>query len=295
MERPAGRLGEAAAQGQRLARQPIERPALVLDDDEDHAINPRRRSTSTTRGAASGPSPRISTALSCSTGTRSRILRRRSGRRIQRDLLDLLLPRAQAARDRRVARQVDAFLDGHDRGPRDLVDLPAATGRLAPGDDRVIADLEALRTRHDRPVEGDGDPHPDLVVAGVGGLVAEQDQVERAVDRLAGTDRIDDRRRGRDRPPLPAVGLQQDGAIDADRHRLAQLVGRLFRPEGQDRARSAMRLDDPDRLLDRALLVRADREPEVAGVDRLLVGGQGDLPGRGRDALDADEDVHVRP
>ena len=45
----------------------------MFDDDEDHAINPSRRKTSTTRGAASGPSPRISTALACSTGTRSRI------------------------------------------------------------------------------------------------------------------------------------------------------------------------------------------------------------------------------
>ena len=89
-----------------------------------------------------------------------------------------------------------------------------------------------------------------------------------------------------------AVGLEQDRAVDADRHRLAQLVDRLLRAERQDRARPAVRLDDPDRLLDRALLVRADGEAEVARVDRLLVGGQGDLAGRRRDPLDADQDPH---
>ena len=57
---------------------------------------------------------------------------------------------------------------------------------------------------------------------------------------------------------------------------------------------AALRLDDPDGLLDRALLVRADREAEVAGVDVLAVGGQEDpAAGRGH-ALDADEDVHRR-
>ena len=90
----------------------------------------------------------------------------------------------------------------------------------------------------------------------------------------------------------PPSVCEQDRAVDADRHRLAQLVGRLLRPEGQDGARPALRLDDPDRLLDRALLVRADGEAEVAGVDRLLVGGQRDLAGGRRDALDADQDVH---
>ena len=93
-------------------------------------------------------------------------------------------------------------------------------------------------------------------------------------------------------PHSPPSVCSRIGAIDADRHRLAQLVGRLLGSEGQDRARAAVGLDDPDGLLDRAFLVRADREAQVAGIDRLLVGGQRDLPGRRRDALDADEDVH---
>ena len=53
-----------------------------------------------------------------------------------------------------------------------------------------------------------------------------------------------------------------------------------------------MVLDDPDGLLDAALLVRADREAEVAGLDRALVVGEDDLAAGDRHALDADEDVH---
>ena len=53
-----------------------------------------------------------------------------------------------------------------------------------------------------------------------------------------------------------------------------------------------MRLDDPDGLLDGALLVRADREAQEPGVDLLPIGGQDDpAAGRGH-ALDADEDLH---
>ena len=56
-----------------------------------------------------------------------------------------------------------------------------------------------------------------------------------------------------------------------------------------------MGLDHSDRFLDGAFLVGADREPEVARVDVLAVGRQRDLAGRGRNALDADEDIHGRP
>jgi hypothetical protein len=52
-------------------------------------------------------------------------------------------------------------------------------------------------------------------------------------------------------------------------------------------------LDEPQRLLDRALLMRADREPEVAGVDLLLIGGERDPRAGFRNAFDADCDVQV--
>ena len=56
---------------------------------------------------------------------------------------------------------------------------------------------------------------------------------------------------------------------------------------------AAVLLDEPHRLLDAALLVRADREAEVARLDRLLVGGEDHAPAGQRDALDADEDPHA--
>ena len=55
-----------------------------------------------------------------------------------------------------------------------------------------------------------------------------------------------------------------------------------------------MRLDQPHRLLDPALLMRADREAQVARLDRLLVGREHHPPARERHALYADEDPHVR-
>ena len=55
---------------------------------------------------------------------------------------------------------------------------------------------------------------------------------------------------------------------------------------------AAAGLDDPHGLLDAALLVRADREAEVAGLDRALVRGEDHLAAGQRHALDADEDVH---
>src|SRR5213082_1146202 len=58
---------------------------------------------------------------------------------------------------------------------------------------------------------------------------------------------------------------------------------------------AALGLDHYDGFLDGAFLVGTDREAEVARVDVLAVGRQRDLAGRGRDTLDADEDVHGRP
>ena len=85
-----------------------------------------------------------------------------------------------------------------------------------------------------------------------------------------------------------------DRAVDADRHHVAQLLLGLGRSKRQHRARAAVLLDEPDRLLGAALLVRADREAEMAGRDRPLVVGEDDLAAGQRHPLDADEDVHER-
>ncbi len=112
--------------------------------------------------------------------------------------------------------------------------------------------------------------------------------------RLVDADRLDDRAGGRLRIPLFAVGDEVDGAVGAERHRVAELLLGLGRPEREHDRLAAVRLDQADRLLDAALLVRADREPEVLRLDRLRVLGEHDLPARHRHPLDADEDPHDR-
>ena len=83
-----------------------------------------------------------------------------------------------------------------------------------------------------------------------------------------------------------------DAAVDADRHRVAQLLLGLGRAEREHDGLAAVRLDEAHGLLDAALLVRADREAEVPRLDRLLVGGEHDPAARHGHALDADQDLH---
>ena len=88
-----------------------------FDEDERHAT-PSCCITSTTRGAAAGPSPRISACLREPSGTTSRSFSsfdagRSTGTRVER-----LGLRAQLRRHRRIARQVQAFLHRHDRRQR---------------------------------------------------------------------------------------------------------------------------------------------------------------------------------
>ena len=137
-----------------------------------------------------------------------------------------------------------------------------------------------------------GDPDRDLVVAGVGRLVAEQDQVGQL-----------GRRPARSPPTIaaavacgshsPAVGDQVDRPVDPDRHHVAQLLLRLRRAQRQHRARSPPCCSISRTASSaRALLVRADGEAEVAGGDRPLVLGQHDLAARQRNPLDAHQHVH---
>ena len=80
-------------------------------------------------------------------------------------------------------------------------------------------------------------------------------------------------------------------SADADRDGVAQLLVRHGRAEGEHGGRAAVRLDKPDGLLDRALLVRARRVPEVLRVDRPPVGGERDAGTRRGNPLDAGEDA----
>ena len=64
------------------------------------------------------------------------------------------------------------------------------------------------------------------------------------------------------------------------------------RAEGEDDGLAAVLLGKADGCLDRALLVRPDREAQVLDVDRAVVLGEGDPTGDRGDSLDADEDLH---
>ena len=86
-----------------------------------------------------------------------------------------------------------------------------------------------------------------------------------------------------------------DGPVDAERHRVAQLLLRFGGPSVSTTDSPPVRLDEPHGLLDAALLVRADREPEVPRLDRLRVLGEDDPAAGERHALDADEELSSRP
>src|SRR4029077_937662 len=94
------------------------------------------------------------------------------------------------------------------------------------------------------------------------------------------------------RIPFATIGFEQQRALDAQRHRIAKLVDGGLGTQREHGRAATMLFDEAHRLLDRAFLVRADREPQIAGVDLLAVRGQGNLTGRRGNALDADEDVH---
>ena len=142
------------------------------------------------------------------------------------DPLDLLLLGPEPARDGRVARQVEALADGDDRRQRHVVDLPAA-GRLAAhgggGAARpssalapvTIGRSSAAATRMptwNPPESADSLPNRMRSNGPLGGL--------------ARADRLDQRGRRGDGIPVAAVGLEQDGPLDPDGHRVAQLVRR---------------------------------------------------------------------
>ena len=158
-------------------------------------------------------------------------------------------------------------------GQRQLVDVSTAGDLLLAAHGGAV-DGHAFEARGHGPPERVRDADPDLVVPGVRGLVAEKDKVERPALALVGADRVEDRARGRLGIPFLAVDNEVDGAVDAQRHRVPQLLFGFRRPQGEDDRLAPVRLDEPDRLLDAALLVRADGEAEVPGLDRLRVVGR---------------------
>ena len=85
-----------------------------------------------------------------------------------------------------------------------------------------------------------------------------------------------------------------DGAIDPQRHGVAQLLNRLGRSEREHDRLTTPGFDDPHRLLDAAFLVRADREAEMSGLERPGIGRKHHLSAREGHPFDTDEDLHER-
>ena len=81
-------------------------------------------------------------------------------------------------------------------------------------------------------------------------------------------------------------------AVRAEGEHVPQLAGGLRRPEREHGHRAAQQFGQPDGLLDRAFLVRADGEARGPDVYFLPVGGQLDLAADRGHPLDADQDVH---
>ncbi len=148
--------------------------------------------------------------------------------------------------------------------------------------DRQLGDL-----RDHRPPEPIGDGGPEHGAVAVAGLLPEQHEVgrlalERHGERVA--------RRHEVRPGCGVVG-DEDRPVGAHRERLAQRLERLLGPEGEHDDLAALRLLEPERLLDgvhvggvqRALA--ASLEPAGRVVEPLHRGCIGNL-------LHADDDLH---
>ena len=198
LDRDGFHVAKRLRERERLQRQVVVR----LDEEEDAHATPSCCMTSTTFGAASAPWPRISACLPCPSGTTSRSFSSfDSGPRRLDDGQRLRL-RAQPARHRRIARQVQAFEHRQHRGQRHLVHVARAAG-VALDARAAVAMLDLLQPGHDRQPERIRDADPHLVVARIRRLVAEQQQVE----RLLAAHCVDDRSRGRLRIPLGSVRL----------------------------------------------------------------------------------------
>ena len=235
------------------------------------------------------PSPSTSACLPWPSGTTRRSFSSFGSGRTGSTTASGFPLRAQAARHRRIARQVEPLEHGQHRRQRHLVDVAAVAGLALAAHPRAL-DGDPLQAGDDRHAERVRDADPDLVAARVRRLVPEQDQVE----RLLAAHRLDDRARRRLRVPLPPSVFSRIAAVGADRHAVAQLLLRLRRAERQHDRLAAVRLDEAHGLLHRALLVRADREAEVLRVDRLLVRRQHHAAAGERHPLHADEQPHER-
>ena len=218
-------------------------PSSCSTQDQRHATSPARRSSSTTAGAAVGAWPRISACLPWPSRQRAAApSRRRASRPLGVRVSSGLRLRPQPARHRRVARQVEALLDGDHGRQRQRVDV-AAAGHLLLAADAAAVDRRPLRARS-RPAgraRGRRGSRPGSCPR----------RPTRCRTRSGRT-----RRRGRSASiastiaaavacgvPLARRPASRMRAVDAERHRVAQLLLGLGRPERQHDRLAAVLLD----------------------------------------------------
>ncbi len=195
-----------------------------------------------------------------SAGTPQPCLRSPSGCHCGRStVISARLARSRPGSDGYLGRLMPSFTRDHGR-QRDLEQLlrAAVLPRRA---QHVAGQLQPLDPGDARPPERVRDPDADLIAAGIGGLVPEQDERERGRPSSPTASAI---------AAAVATGPHSRPSVSSSTPRCApsasmsrSCVGGLGRPERQHRDRAASPLGDLHGLLDRALLVRADREPDI--------------------------------
>ncbi|CAB5011082.1 unannotated protein [freshwater metagenome] len=133
------------------------------------------------------------------------------------------------------------------------------------------------------------EPDAGLVTGNIGRFRAEEHEVERGA---IGPDRLEECCGRRLRVGLAAVGDREDRPIGTDCQLLAQLLLGLGGAQREQRDAAPVGIAQLDSSLDRALLMRAQGEPEPAGVDLARIIGEDERAAHEGYALDADEDLH---
>ena len=211
---------------------------------------------------------------------------------VRSDRRDLGLLRGEAALHRRVAGQVDAFLDADHRRQRQLVRLAAGV-RLALHVGDAVVDVSPLppltigrpsawatRMPTWKPPES-ADSLPNRIRSNSPSAAS----IWRTAAVIACAVRCGSQ------SPSP-IG-SSTAFVHADRHCVAKLLLGLGRSERQHRRFASVLLDELGGGLDRALLVRRRGECEVGGVDLLPVSRDVDARPGCRHPLHAHQDPHA--
>ena len=203
---------------------------------------------------------------------------------------------AQGVVDAAAAHHIGAFQHRDHAGQARLQQLRAAFGTaLELHHAAVVVEFDDRRHIGElQHVEALGDAGADLGGVAVDGLLAGEDDVGRAEGLADLADRLGERigRGQRVGAREEAVG-EQDGAVGADRQRLAQRIGRHRRAHGQHGHFAADLVAKAQGLFQREQVIRIDDRRHALPHDRIGHRMDADLR-RVRNLLDADDKMHIR-